>query len=140
MKSNQWLLSDLQVQSGTTDLESLAKSTSLSNQLLKARGSMSKPTVRTQPSLFPLHVVRTCPSGSQYQAYAMHSRDLTEVVQVLVDLLPRLLTSLELGSTGLGGEGALVPGGGGRAVGVHFIEHGLEFLSLLLSIKAKVSQ
>ena len=68
------------------------------------------------------------------ELFLMHSRDLTEVVQVLIDLLPRLLTSLELGS-GTGGESAILFS---KQVGIYFIRRGLDFLTLLLAVKAKV--
>lgn len=91
------------------------------------------PRAHSSLSLFPLHVVRDTVTRDG-ELFLMHSRDLTEVVQVLIDLLPRLLTSLELGS-GTGGESAILFC---KQVGIYFIRRGLDFLTLLLAVKAKV--
>ena len=81
----------------------------------------------------------------------MVGRELTEVVQVVVDLLPRLLVALELGGGKPGGGRAslLAPAGGAAAGGVKtiadetvgemFVRKGLELITLLIAVKAKVN-
>ena len=80
---------------------------------------------------FPYH---SSAIQNNHNVLLMPSRNLTEVVQVIIDLLPRLLTSLEVGLNMDMGEVNV----SGKQVGGLFVDRGIGFLTTLLSIKAKV--
>lgn len=101
--------------------------------------SHTRQPAKTTSTPFPLRISHS--SMSESVSYVMNTRNLTEVVQVIIDLLPRLLSSLDfsvLTSSSISTSSDVTEVISGKQVGVAFVEQGLNFLTLLLAMKAKV--